>query len=182
MNDVCKTIRSLLERCKIPYSRAVYDDDLDRLTREDLTRRKCPLSDPYGVVPYIPTAVSIAAFAYAHTPRDTQRFVSVYTVFLVYIDDTYSDDASGIQDFNTRFVLGQKQRDTTLQCMAEFIHEIPQRYGYIASNTIITSTLNLITALFVEYKTKSMPVSNLRLLQFWYGLIPRKWYPRQGTS
>jgi hypothetical protein len=164
MNDVRETIHSFLEQCKIPYPRVVYDEDLDRLTREDLTRRGCPLSGPYSVVPYIPASVSIAAFAYAHTPRDTQIFVSVYTTLLIYIDDTYSEDASGVQDFNTRLVLGQKQRDATLQCLADFIHEIPQRYGYIASNTMITSTLNLVTASLVEHKTKSMPVRGPRLL------------------
>jgi hypothetical protein len=159
MSEVRETIHSFLERCKIPYPCVIYDEDLNRLTREDLMRRGCPLSGLYSVVPYIPASVSIAAFAYGHTARDTQTFVSVYTTLLIYLDDTYSDDASGIQDFNTRFVLGQKQRDPTLQCLAEFIHEIPQRYGYIASNTMVTSTLNLVTALLVEHKTKCMPVS-----------------------
>jgi hypothetical protein len=139
MNDIRETIRSFLDRYNISYPRVDYDEYLDRLTREDLTRRGCPLSGLYSVVPYIPASVSIAALAYNHTPRDTQMFISVYTTLLLYIDDTYSDDASGIQDFNTRFVLGQKQRDPTLQCLADSIHEIPQRYNYIASNIIITT-------------------------------------------
>jgi hypothetical protein len=173
VSDVRETILSFLDRCKIPYPNVVYDEDLDRLTREDLRRRGCPLSGPYSVAPYVLTSVPMAAFAYGHTPRDTQTFMSVYTTLLMYIDDTYSNDASGIQDFNTRFVLGQQQQDAALQCLSEITHEIPQRYSYIASNIMITSTLNLVTSLLVEQKIKSTPVSSFRLRYSCYDLIYR---------
>jgi hypothetical protein len=164
MDDVHETVHSFLERCKIPYPRVVYDEDLDRLTREDLTRRGCSLSGLYSVAPYIATSVSMAANAYAHTPRETQTFVSVYTTLLIYLDDTYSGDSSGIEEFNTRFILSQKQRNPALQCLAECIHEITQRYSSIASNIMVISTLNLVTALLVEQKTKVIPVSTLHTI------------------
>jgi hypothetical protein len=164
VNDARETIRSFLERFDIPPPRATYDEELDRLTREDLTRRGCPLTGPHGVVRYIPTPVQLAGYAYGHTSRDTQTFVSVYTILLIYLDETFSQDSSGLDDFNTRFALGQKQRNPTLQCLAELIHEIPQRYNLIASNIIVTSTLNFATALLVEQKTKAMPVSALRIV------------------
>ncbi|EIN04069.1 terpenoid synthase [Punctularia strigosozonata HHB-11173 SS5] len=158
LDEVCATIRAFLARCQVPYPKVDYDQEFDRLTREDLVRRRCPLSGSHSVAPYVEASVWIASKAYGHIPLETQIFVCVYTVLLIYLDDTYSDDTAGLDDFNTRFVLGQEQRDPTLRCVDEFIREIPQRYPPVTANIIVTSTLNLMTALLLENRTKGMPL------------------------
>ncbi|EIN07076.1 terpenoid synthase [Punctularia strigosozonata HHB-11173 SS5] len=158
IDEVRATIRAFLARCQIPYSKMAYDQEFDRLTREDLTRRRCPLAGPHSVAPYIPLSVWIARTSYGHTPHETQLFVCVFTVLASYLDDTYSDDTTELNDFNTRFVRGQEQRDPTLQSMDELIREIPQRYGFFASNVIVNSILNLPTALLLESRTKGMSI------------------------
>jgi hypothetical protein len=102
----------------------------------------------------------MATTAYAHYPRkDTQIMICIYTAFLIYLDDKFQGDIDDVRDFNERFVLGEKQRDPTLECFAQLLREMPLHYGRVVSNIMVTSTLNLVTALLLEYETQDMPVS-----------------------
>jgi hypothetical protein len=149
----------MLSQCKIPYPKVAYDDEFGRLTRVELERRGCALSGPYGVAQFIPPSVSMATVPYGHCTKDVQMFICIYSALLFYVDDKFEKDVEGLRDFNRRFIRGQKQRDPTLECLAQLIHEIPDLYGPIVSDIITTSTLNGITAVSLECETRGLPVS-----------------------
>ncbi|EIN06376.1 terpenoid synthase [Punctularia strigosozonata HHB-11173 SS5] len=164
-------IKSFLQRCKIPYPHVVYDEEFDRLAREDAIRRGCPMSGPYNLAPFIPPSVSMSTTAYAHYPRkDTQVMTCIYTAFLIYLDDKFQGDIDDVRYFNERFVLGEKQREPTLECFAQLLREMPLHYGRVVSNIMVTSTLNLVTALLLEHETQGMP---LRIGAFGYPTFSR---------
>lgn len=98
--------------------------------------------------------------AYAHI-RDIRAriFITLYTAVLVYLDDVFEHDVQAVHDFNQRFLRNEPQEDLVLDAFSKMLSvELPAIYGTFASNIIITSTLNLVTALLLEHETRGMEV------------------------
>lgn len=101
----------------------------------------------------------MATTAYAHLPNESTRiFIALYTAFLIYLDDVFQKDVDRVSVFNDRFIQGQPQEDPVLDSFAALLHEIPNHYGRVVSNIMLTSTLNLVNALLLEHETQTMPV------------------------
>ena len=100
--------------------------------------------------------------AYRHLPDiDAQVYVALYTAFLIYTDDVFHTNIDAVLYFNDRFVHGEPQADAAMDSFAELLHQIPKRNGRVVANMMITSTLNLVTALILEHETQGMPVSSI---------------------
>lgn len=113
--------------------------------------------------PFMPGGVVMATTAYAHLDnKSTQIFIALYTAFLIYLDDVFQHDVEHVYCFNERFILCQAQDDPVLDGFASLLREFPQHFGRVVSNIMITSTLNLVTALLLEHETQDMKV---RLIQ-----------------
>jgi len=111
----------------------------------------------------MPGGVVMATTAYAHlNNKSTQILIALYTAFLIYLDDVFQHDVELVYCFNERFILCQAQDDPVLDGFASLLHEFPQHFGRVVSNIMITSTLNLVTALLLEFETQDMKV---RLIQ-----------------
>jgi hypothetical protein len=109
---------------------------------------------------YLPSGVIIASTGYAHLKnRSTQVFIAIYTAFLTWIDDAYTEDVIGVDSFNERFITGQQQANEALDGLARLLREINLHYHGIPANVILTASLNYITSTIVDFETQGMAVS-----------------------
>lgn len=102
----------------------------------------------------------MASTAYAHLDcKRTRIFIALYTAFLIYLDDVFQNEVEEVRSFNQRFMQGQPQGDIVLDAFAKLLHGTSQHFDQLASDIIMTSTLNLVTALSLEYKIKHQTVN-----------------------
>ncbi|EKG19621.1 Terpenoid synthase [Macrophomina phaseolina MS6] len=101
---------------------------------------------------FIPAGVAMARNAYAHQPHEVQMFISLYTAFLVYLDDMFENDMDAVRQFNHKFISRKPQKLELLDHFAELLHEMPALFGSVVANIMTTSTLNLVTALSIEHE------------------------------
>lgn len=158
------TIRNIvggfLERCAIPYPMIPYDVEFFRLSCEEAARRGYPLEGKNSLKPFIPGGVAIATTAYAHIEDlPTRIAICLFTACAIYADDMFHNNAAVVDEFNERFVQNQTQADVILEAFAELIREMAVHFKRVVANIIVTSTLNGVTALLLEYETQGMKVS-----------------------
>ncbi len=122
-------------------------------------KRGCILDGAFGLRPCIPGGVIMATTAYAHLDdQPTQIFIALYTALLIFLDDAFQEDVELVASFNSRFIRKEPQRHANLDVFAHLLHEMPSRFSSVAANIMVTSTLNLVTALALEHEMSSMMV------------------------
>jgi hypothetical protein len=157
--DIREAITDLLVRCNLSFAAIPYDREFHNACC-DVARSKGYAIDAPSLQPFIPGGVVIATTTYAHLEnKSTQIIIALYTAFLIYIDDVHQNDVGGIYGFNERFVLCQPQDDPVLESLASLLRELPKHFGRVSSNMMISSTLNFVTSLILDYETKDMPAS-----------------------
>lgn len=153
-------IVSFLFRLDIPFPEVVYDHQFDELCSRAATSRGYPL---LSLAPFIPGGVVMSTTAYVHlTDQASRIIIALYTAFLIYLDDIFQHDINVVRDFNHNFICGIKQSDPVLDAFASLLRELSQHWTRTVANLMIASTLNLVTALLLEFETSNMPVCLFR--------------------
>jgi hypothetical protein len=155
-------LENLLLKIKSPYIVTPYAQDFHDLCCKVAIERGYPMgTDPSvpSLLPFIPSGVIMAAIAYAHIEDEATRvFISLYTAFLVYVDDAFERNVERVSVFIERFVRKEKQLDPVLDGLASFLLSIPDHYEPVVASIILTATLNLINASTLEFQTQTMKV------------------------
>lgn len=153
-------IISFLERCNLPFPVVKYDKPFEKACCATARKRGYPLEGPHTILPFMPAGVVMATTAYAHLPeKSVQIYIALYTAFLVYLDDVFQADIGAVKEFNERFAANATQENPSLQGFANLLRDdTPKHFGRVVSNLIVTSTLNLVTALLLEHETQDMVV------------------------
>ena len=86
-------------------------------------------------------------------------YIALYSAFALWVDDAYTRDVTGIDSFNERFVTGSKQANEVLDAFDRLVRETNLHYHGIQASVILTSTLNFVTSIILDFETKGMPVS-----------------------
>ncbi|TFY79619.1 hypothetical protein EWM64_g4389 [Hericium alpestre] len=74
----------------------------------------------------IPVGAEFAYIGYAHRPdEDVKLYITLYTAFLVYIDDTFERDPDAWREFCGRLIRGLPQRDRVSEHAASLIYGCP---------------------------------------------------------
>lgn len=103
----------------------------------------------------------MAATAYAHLENEATRvFVTLYTAFVVFVDDVYQRDNGAVRVFMERFVRGEKQAHPLLDGLAHVLQELPDHFEPVVGGIILTATLNLVNASTLEFQTQGMEVGS----------------------
>ncbi|KAJ6562396.1 terpenoid synthase [Mycena capillaripes] len=112
------------------------------------------------VAKHLPGGVLMGSTGYAHLPkRSTRILIAIYTACGIYLDDVFKDDVEAVSVFNQRFFEHAPQGDPVLDCFAQVLLELGDHFERVVSNIVVTSTLNAVTALTLEYKTKGMTMN-----------------------
>jgi hypothetical protein len=160
--DIQDVITELLFHCNIPYHQTPYDRDLHDLCIQECNLKMYPIDKAHGkasILKYIPCGVIIASKGYAHLKsRSTQVFIALYSAFLIWINDTHTRDAIGVDTFSERFVTGQQQANGGLDGFSRLLCETNFHYHGIQANVIITTSLNFLTSTILDFETRRMAV------------------------
>ena len=162
-----RVLQEFLTSCSIPFYVTPLDERFTGLCVEDATRRGCIMSGPQSFRPFITDGVAMSLTAYAHlNDEDAMVYIAIYTAFLIYLEDIFHKDVDLVREFNTRFALHQPKGNAVLDALATFLMEMPERFGRVVANLMMTSTLNLITAVILEDELQNISVSKLVLCGF----------------
>lgn len=172
MPSTKECIVSFLGRLDIPFPHEDYDKAFDKLCREAAVERGYPMTgETLNLAPFIPGGVVMSATSYAHLPDLTSRIIiALYTAFLIYLDDVFQHNIEGVREFNHYFIHGTHPSDPVLDSFAALLRELSQHWSRTVANLMVTSTLNLVTALLLEHEAQDMPVRVLLKSRQLFGL------------
>ncbi|THU91037.1 hypothetical protein K435DRAFT_674887 [Dendrothele bispora CBS 962.96] len=109
--------------------------------------------------PFIAGGLPMAINAYTHL-KDTKVpvFITLYTAFLIYLDDVLCHNLDAVSEFNERLTTGKVQKDFMLDHFATLINEFSQHFPRIVYNIMLSSTMNFVTALLLEKETEEATI------------------------
>ncbi|KAJ6626459.1 isoprenoid synthase domain-containing protein [Mycena sp. CBHHK59/15] len=135
-----------------PFDKAFYAD-----CYAGAVKRGWP---PKTVAKHLPGGVVMSSTGYGHLPnRSTRVLIAIYTACGIYLDDVFKEDVEAVSVFNQQFFEHAPQGDPVLDCFAQVLLELGDHFERVVSNIMVTSTLNAVTALTLEYKTEGMTMS-----------------------
>nr|VWP00959.1 Histidine-containing phosphotransfer protein [Ganoderma boninense] len=105
------------------------------------------------------TSCSIAESAYAHTSYEHQRVVAIYTACLTYADDLGHRNLEALEQFARRFTRGEPQLHPALDCLTKILKTLHEFCPTISADAIITSTIDSVTAMYIEVVSQGDVIS-----------------------
>ncbi|KAI1793269.1 terpenoid synthase [Ganoderma leucocontextum] len=105
------------------------------------------------------TSCSIAESAYAHTSYEHQRVVAIYTACLTYADDLGHRNLEALGQFVRRFTRGEAQLHPALDCLTKLLGTLHEFCPRISADAIITSTIDSVTAMYIEVVSQGDVIS-----------------------
>ncbi|KAL5495979.1 hypothetical protein ACEPAH_3211 [Sanghuangporus vaninii] len=107
----------------------------------------------------IGVGAAIGATGYAHLRDESVRiYIALYTGFMTYLDDVFVSYIDAIREFVPRFVARQPQQRKELDDFAALLLEMPRFHNAVACNIILTSTLDYVSSLLIQYDVLGVPV------------------------
>ncbi|KAF8188986.1 isoprenoid synthase domain-containing protein [Pholiota molesta] len=156
-------VEGLLRKIRSPFTVFPYAQDLHDLCCAFATEHGYPMgTDPSepSLRLCMPRGVILASVSYGYIEDDATRiFISIYTAFITYIDDAYTEDSKGVSVFTEQFIRREKQLDPVLDGFASFLLSIPDYYGPVEGNIILATTLNFISSMILDIQTQGIKVS-----------------------
>jgi hypothetical protein len=150
--DIGDVLRSFLAKCGIEFVVVPYDHIFHNLCYDNALENGYAEETLAQLLPFLPGGVIMACTAYAHLPcQSTREFIAWYTTILIYLDDMFQERVEIVAEFNERFTRNEPQGNSVLDLFSSLLREMPSRFGRVQSNIMVTSTLNLVTALLLEH-------------------------------
>ncbi|KAF9467087.1 isoprenoid synthase domain-containing protein [Collybia nuda] len=160
-SDIRDCVADFLSRCKIGYKHAPIDPSFLECCYREAKSRGYVTEDEQLFLQFLPGGAAMALTGYAHLPDMSIRVsIALYTACGIYLDDKFKTDVDAVAKFNERFIRGTPQEDRVLDAFADIILDILHRFPRVSGNMIVSSTLNAVNALLLEYETRNMKVSN----------------------
>ncbi len=155
-------IYRLLDVHHVKFTVEPYDLGLQQMCYEEAVKRGCIMTGKFSLLPHIPGGVVMAATAYKHLKStETCLLIALYTAFLIFLDDAFHEDMDEVAEFNSKFIANKPNEIPNLNVFAELLRDLPKYFNTIVANVMVTSTLNLVTALSLEQEIGGLKVSRL---------------------
>lgn len=169
-SEIREILADFLNQCDITYPRdicldqsyraACYTDAMKRGFDTELLKK--PLD----------VGIAIGDTAYKHLDNySTRVFIALWTGLLTHIDDFYEVYSDGLKDFFHCFIHQKPQRHEALDQVVAMIREIPQHWGTISSNLILTTEMDYLTSTIIDGAIEDMEVSDFPAVSLIY--LPR---------
>lgn len=102
---------------------------------------------------------AIAEKTYGFTGPAHRRFVALYTACLMHVDDVGDALLEGIAQFAARLTRGEPQLSPALESLARLLREAHNLWTQVGADIIIASTVEGVTAMYLEYTTQDIVLS-----------------------
>ena len=143
----------------------------DAALREKLASEIAPWSaliDPQMLGKMVETSCSYAETAYSHVSFEHRYYIALYTACMLYGEDVGERDPSAVAQFARRLVSGRRQLSPIFDRLAELLQDAYSYWTDVGADAIISSTLDALTATFVEFTTSEMEISPSAIRYPWY--------------
>ena len=154
-------ITTFLKRCDVNYQGSEKPiADMDALCISEASARGYLGGNDVILRRSIGVGATIAATGYSHLrDEDVQIYIALYTSFLTYLDDVVLSHIDAVREFVPRFVARQPQQLKALDDLAALLLEMPRFHNAVSCNIILTSTLDFVSSLLIQYDILGVPVS-----------------------
>ncbi|KAL5522399.1 hypothetical protein ACEPAG_8415 [Sanghuangporus baumii] len=150
----------LLKRCDIHYEGSEQSiAKFEALCIAEASARGYILEDDAALRRTIGTGATIAATSYSHLRDESFKiYIALFTGFVAYLDDLFLSHIDAIREFVSRFVARQPQQIKVLDDFAALLLETPRFHNAVACNIILTSTLDYVSSLLIQYDVLGVPM------------------------
>ncbi|OCB88524.1 hypothetical protein A7U60_g4339 [Sanghuangporus baumii] len=152
-------IVNFLKRCNIPYQGSEQPVEFEAFCMAEASARGYPLEDDAVLRRSIGVGATMAATSYSHLRDERVRiYIALFTGFVTYLDDLFLSHIDAIREFASRFVARQPQQLKILDDFAALLLEMPRFHNAVACNIILTSTLDYLSSLLIQYDVLGVPM------------------------
>lgn len=147
-----------MERTNISVSglKLTPDPTMERLVREEVGRWNLEIKSSEKYEHQINCAVELGAMFYGYLSIDLQWQIALYSFLLLHIDDI-DIGIEPLDEFSARLCTASPQLHPALERLAEVLGRMPQYYLPYATQSIIISTIQFLSATALE-KTLLTPL------------------------
>ncbi|TFK21471.1 terpenoid synthase [Coprinopsis marcescibilis] len=163
--EIKATVLSFLEGCDAKYDTLPFDTKLWEACVER-TRQKSYFLEPEeipGKTTFCQSAkvgVVIVQTSYDHIEDlEVRVWLSLYTGFIVYADDTFQKDIGHLRSFSMTSLLNGRHEDPVLDSFGAFLREVPLQFEHFVANLIIATTLRFMMSCALEFEGQALAVS-----------------------
>ncbi|KAG2069674.1 terpenoid synthase [Suillus decipiens] len=156
--SIRQSMTEFLQRCGLQYKNVALDEAWYSECCKEAIIRGYPMDI---ILPYITIGVSMMSNAFDHLPdRATKIWICFFTTLCVCIDDmTKAEDLAHVYCFNERFANCRPQDHPVMNALDGLLRETAYHYSALASNLIVTSSLNFMSSIVLDHETQDMPIS-----------------------
>ncbi|KAI0643152.1 isoprenoid synthase domain-containing protein [Trametes meyenii] len=153
-----RTVDDLLKRHSYKSPNTPTDEDLRRWLAEQVAGWNTPASEKF-FEKTIDVSCLFAETAYGHVPLEHRRYVALYTLCLLHIDDIGVNDPNSSMYFGRRFIRGEPQPNDALESLVGLLKRAYELWPQYGADSIVTGTLESVTANHAECVTNDMAVN-----------------------
>ena len=103
------------------------------------------------------TSLDIATTAYAHTHRDVQVHVTIFTTLTICVDDL-DVEARCMEEFGPRMLRGERQAHPLLDRLVENLLAGSEYFSPYVATAITASTVQFVAATALDSQIDNMPI------------------------
>ena len=112
--------------------------------------------DAQAVEKIVDGSCAIAETTYGFTGPAHRRFVALYTACFMHVDDVGDALLDAVAQFAARLTRGEPQLSPALESLAELLRGAHELWTQVGADIIIASTVEGVTAMYLEYTTQDM--------------------------
>ncbi|KIK56932.1 hypothetical protein GYMLUDRAFT_1012408 [Collybiopsis luxurians FD-317 M1] len=158
--EIGSALQSFLSRCSVTYREVPMDLSFLKLCYTEARKREYMVEGSEEMKPFIPTGVAIAITTYAHLENISIRvWMALITAAATYCDDKFLKDTKSLDMFYSRILRGQPQEDRVLDAFVDLLEETYRYYPPATAGIMVSSMINLVNAVLLDYQTAGMKVS-----------------------
>ncbi|KAI0643174.1 terpenoid synthase [Trametes meyenii] len=150
--DILKYFLDRLQFCPRPL---VSDPTLRAKVTAEIVSWNAGLS-PHAVEILADASYNLAITAYAHTPKDHQFVIAMYTAYWVYIDDVAAHKLEAVRQFGLRVVAREDQEDPVFQRAALQLLEMHEYFPSVSADLIAICSMDAFVGTYIEHTSKNM--------------------------
>ncbi|KAG2369199.1 isoprenoid synthase domain-containing protein [Suillus spraguei] len=156
--SIRQSMAEFLQRCGLQYKNVALDEAWYCECYKEAINRGYPMDT---ILPYMTVGVTMMSNAFDHLPdRATKIWICFFTTLCVCIDDMKKvEDLAHVYHFNERFANCRPQEHPVMNALDGLLREAACHYSALASNLIVTSSLNFMSSIVLDNETQDMPIS-----------------------